>query len=154
MAPNRSFGLARQECQPVHHLSVDETSFTKRHQYVANISDQQTGAVLHVADDRSGESLATYLRTLSMTERKTIRIVSMNMWPACISAAMTNILEAAGKICFDKFHVAQHLSRAVNLVRRSEHKVLLSRGDRPLSKTKYLWLRNPNLMAQTAYEQL
>ena len=64
-----------------------------------------------------------------------------------LSGRSLNILEhvpdAAEKIAFDKFHVAQHLTDAVDRVRRREHRELKRRGDDRLTKTKYLWLKHP-----------
>ena len=43
-------------------------------------------------------------------------------------------------MAFDKFHVAQHPSAAVDQVRRSENRALRQQGDDRLAKTRYLWL--------------
>ena len=75
-------------------------------------------------------------------------------WPAYISAAKAVIPEAEQKICFDKFHVAQYLSKAVDMVRRREHRSLLKQGKTTLKKTKYLWLRNPDTMSDQLYTEL
>ena len=40
-------------------------------------------------------------------------------------------------IVFDKFHVAQHRSAAVDQVRRSENRALRQQGDDRLVKTRY-----------------
>ena len=37
----------------------------------------------------------------------------MDMWPAYINAAMGHIEDPEIKICFDRFHVAQHLGKGV-----------------------------------------
>ena len=39
--------------------------------------------------------------------------------------------------------MAQHLSQAVDKVRRQEHRVLIEQGDERLTGSKYLWLQNP-----------
>jgi transposase len=45
-------GLERREVYLPTMLGVDETSFERRHEYVTVVSDQVTGAVVHVADGR------------------------------------------------------------------------------------------------------
>ena len=45
-------GLARRETEAVRRLSVDETSFRRRHRYVTVVSNPETGHVLHVAPGR------------------------------------------------------------------------------------------------------
>lgn len=48
-------------------------------------------------------------------------------------------------ICFDRFHVSQHLGKALDKVRAQEHRTLLSAyGQSELTGTKYKWLRNAN----------
>lgn len=122
------------------HLGIDETSFQKRHEYVTVVCDQLEGHVTHVADGRSGEAVAEYLKCFSLEERRAVKTVAMDMWQAYISAVETWIPDAGTKICFDKFHVAQHLGQAVDRVRREEHRQFRKEGSSPLTGTKHLWL--------------
>ncbi|CAH1480927.1 Transposase (plasmid) [Klebsiella quasipneumoniae] len=46
-------------------MNVDEVAFKKRHRYITVISDRD-GRALALTDDRGTESLAGYLRTLSL----------------------------------------------------------------------------------------
>lgn len=120
-------GLARRERSAPRRVGVDETSFAKRHEYVTVISEQETGAVMSVADGRGR---------------------------AYIAATVTHVPDANRKICFDKFHVAMHLGSAVDQVRRREHRELAALGDSTLSGTRYLWLTTPDNMTLTAKAQL
>jgi transposase len=45
------------------------------------------------------------------------------------------------KIVFDKFHIVAHLKKAVDDVRKAEHRRLKALGDETLTWTKYLWLK-------------
>jgi transposase len=54
--------------------------------------------------------------------------------------------DARHKIVFDKFHIARHLSEAVDQLRRRENKQLQARGDDRLAGTRYDWLRHPGKM--------
>ena len=47
---------------------------------------------------------------------------------------------------FDRFHVVQHLGRAVDEVRRAENRDLVAQGDHRLKHTKYAWLTNLDTM--------
>ena len=55
-------GLERRKAEPLRRLSVDETSFKRRHRYVTVVSDPDTGRVLHVAQGRSRASLESFYR--------------------------------------------------------------------------------------------
>jgi transposase len=140
-------GLERRPAENPRRLSVDETSFRKRHDYVTVVSDQHTGRVLHVADDRTTGSLKSYYDTLNAEQKEAIESVAMDMWPAYIGATVACVAGAKSKIAFDKFHVAKYLGEAVDKVRRVEHRELVGQGDETLKGSKYLWLYNPQNMA-------
>lgn len=144
--------------EPAHrrpkHLSVDEIAIAKGHSYLTIISDQESGAVIEVTDDRKSESLKVYLRSLSPQALARIETMNMDMSAAYIAAARAHIPDAESKICFDRFHVAQLLSKRVDQVRRSEHRSLLGRGEKTLNKTKYLWLTNPDNLSDQKYAEL
>ncbi len=139
-------GLARRERRLPQCIGVDETSFQKRHEYVTVVCDQEAGVVVHVADGRGRECLDDFYKAFTKEERQAVESVSMDMWPAYIASTKQYIPGAETKIAFDKFHIAQHLSRAVDKIRRQEHKALASLGDERLKGSKYLWLQNPNNM--------
>jgi len=140
-------GLARRERKLPQRLGVDETSFQKRHEYVTVVCDQQRGVVVHVADGRGRDCLDDFYKAFEEKERKAVESVSMDMWPAYIGSTEQYIPGAETKIAFDKFHVAQHLSKAVDKIRRQENKILVSQGDEFLKGSKYLWLQNPDNMS-------
>ena len=141
-------GLARRQAWLPAHIGVDEKSFQKRHEYVTILLDQTRRAVVWVADGRGRDTLDEFFRSFSWEEREQVQTVAMDMWAPYIASAMEGIPGAHEKICFDKFHVAQHLGNAVDKVRRREHKALQERGDERLKGTKYLWLQNPGSMSQ------
>jgi transposase len=62
------------------------------------------------------------------------------MSAAYVRAALETIPLAEAKIVHDRFHIMQHATKAVDLVRRREHRRLQSEGDDRLKGTKYLWL--------------
>ncbi len=76
----------------------------------------------------------------------------MDMWAPYISSTREHVPDADRKIVFDKFHIALHLGRAVDEVRRAENRELVSRGDHRLKKTKYLWLTNPDRMSSARWQ--
>lgn len=143
-------GLARRKRKPSKHIGVDETAFRKGHSYVTVVSDGTT--VLYVADDRKQSSLDGYYADLSKAECAAIESVSMDMWPAFISATRAALPDADTKIAFDKFHVAKYLGDAVDKVRRAEHKALRAQGRDDLVRSKYLWLRNPSNMSRSQWQ--
>ena len=139
-------GLARRPRLDMKRIGVDETSFQKRHEYVTIVTDQEAGTVLYVADDRKTRSLEPFFEGLDGAQLDQIEVVAMDMhWPYIKAAAMY-VPELASKLCFDRFHVAQHFGKAVDKARRLENKQLLADGDDRLKGTKYHWLKNPKTL--------
>ena len=77
-----------------------------------------------------------------------LQSIAMDMWGPYIRSTENHVPESAQKIVFDKFHIAQHLGKAVDQVRRQENKQLRAAGDDRLLKTKYQWLMNPDGMSR------
>jgi transposase len=136
-------GLARRKLEPPRYVGADETSFQRRHEYVTVVGDLERDRVIYVADDRSQASLDGFWQGLTPEQRAGIEGVAMDMWEPYIRSTRDYLADADEKIVFDKFHVAQHLSKAVDEVRRREHRERMAAGDPILKGTKYDWLRNP-----------
>lgn len=135
-------------------IGIDEKSFKKGHDYVTVICDQVGGNVAHVADGRKAEVVGEYLKSFNEEERASVLTVAMDMWQGFISAVKTWIPGADKKICFDKFHVAQHLGKAVDQVRRAENKKLRAEGSDVLKGTRYHWLGNSTQLSRKRLGEL
>ena len=147
-------GLSRRTLELPAQLGVDETSFQKRHEYVTVVCDRSRDVVVHVADGRGRETLEDFLKAFPEESRSQVESVTMDMWAGYIAATQAQIPEAESKIAYDKFHVAQHLGKAVDKVRREEHRSLLATGSESLKGSKYLWLKNPEGMSPERRETL
>lgn len=135
-------------------LGVDETSFRKRHDYVTVVIDQDDNTVVHLADGRRRETLDDFFDDVPHDQREAVESVAMDMWGPYIAAVSDAVPDAERKIAFDRFHVARHMSTAVDQVRRREHKELKAQTINPLTGTRYLWLTNPEAMEVHRLEQL
>jgi transposase len=133
-------GLAAKVQTVIPHLGVDEKAIAKGHKYFTLVCDIDRGTVEYVAEDRKKESLDGYFQGLSQRQLEGIAAIAMDMHEAYIQSILEHVPEAKEKIVFDRFHVMGHMGKAVDLVRRQEHKDLVKGGDESLVKTKYLWL--------------
>src|SRR5438552_2431134 len=139
-------GLERRKAEPVARLGVDEKSFARGHRYFTLVNDLDGGRVLFVEEGRSEQSMDGFWSGLSEEQIGAVEAVAMDMWDPYINSTLNHLPEARGKIVFDKFHIAKHLSEAVDLVRRRENKQLRAAGDDRLTGTRYDWLRHPAKM--------
>ena len=139
-------GLERRKTEPVRRLSVDETSFKRRHRYVTVVSDPDAGRVLHVAEGRSREALESFYEHMGEERLAAVESVSMDMWRPYVAATLARVRGAEEKVAFDRFHVAKHLLAALDKVRRAEHRERQAEGDAALSRTRWKWLVGPAKM--------
>jgi len=133
-------GQRRKQRTQVPRLGVDEKAIAKGHTYLTLVCDLDRGHVEYLADDRKKASLDGYYQTLSEQQLAGIEAVAMDMWEPFITSTMEYVPGAAGKIVFDRYHIMTHMGKAVDAVRKREHRLLSAEGDATLKGTKYLWL--------------
>jgi len=133
-------GLERRQTDEVTYVGFDEKSFGRGHDYVSVMTDLDASRVLEVVPERTEEAAEKLWKTLPEEQRKRVRGVAMDMWPAYATATEKHAPQA--EIVHDKFHVAKHLNEAVDDVRRREHRELKEVGDARLTGSKQLWLYN------------
>lgn len=143
-------GKARLNLQPPTVVHVDETAYQKGHKYVTVINDAD-GRVRWVAPGRDSKTLGTYYKSLGQHGLKDLRHAVMDMSKAYIKATLEHTSAA---IVIDKFHVAARLNKAVDQVRRAEHRELLTAGDDRLKGTQHLFRRSAATMKTDQREQL
>lgn len=146
-------GEARREREPISYLGIDETSEKRGHKYLTIVSDLEKSKVLFVGDDRKTEALDPFWESLSPEQLDGILAVAMDMWPPYINSTLAHLPGAEKKIVFDKFHIAQHLNKAVDDVRKAEHRDLMAAGKDWLKGTKYRWLRNPDTLSHSDWRK-
>jgi transposase len=62
------------------------------------------------------------------------------MWEPYLNSVRAYLADPERKIVFDRFHIMQNVGRAVDSVRKREHKALRAQGVELLTGSKYLWL--------------
>jgi len=133
-------GRARKQARTVRRIGVDEKAAAKGHKYLTLVCDLDEGTVEHIAEDRKQESLDSYYAGLTQEQLDGIEAIAMDMWEPYIQATRAQVPEADDKIVFDRFHVMGYISKAVDTVRKQEHRDLMASGDETLKGSKYLWL--------------
>jgi transposase len=121
-------------------IGVDEKSVGKGHKYLTLVCDLDAGTVQYLADDRQQGSLDGYYQGLSQEQRQGIEAVAMDIWDPYLASTKSYVPEAEEKIVFDRYHLMTHMGKAVDTVRKREHRALQQVGDETLTKSKYLWL--------------
>jgi len=133
-------GLSRKKHRIPHNMGVDEKALAKGHKYETLVYDNDRGTVEYVVDYRSQQSLETYYRSFSYSDRESVKCITMDMWDPYIAATKKYIPQAENKIVFDRYHIMKTLNEAVDKVRRKEHKELMKNKNSILKGTRFLWL--------------
>lgn len=149
-------GQARKESRPMPRLGIDEKAFAKRHRYVTLLYDLDNSTVEAISDGHDTQSGIDCLSQLSDEQIVSVEAIAMDMSAAYVKAAKQMIPLAEEKIVHDRFHIMQLATKAVDKVRRAEHRRLLKEDDDRLAKTKYVWIKSHENLTdkqQTLFEE-
>jgi transposase len=122
-------------------LGIDEIAVGKNHKYRIVVSDLQARRPIWFGGiDRSEASLDLFYRWLGPEKCRAIRIVVMDMWRAFRSSTRKSENAPQAKIIYDKFHILQHLSKAIDQTRKDEYKTLADKDRGYIKGQKYTLL--------------
>jgi transposase len=131
------------EHPPSQHLramGVDEVSVRKGHSYAIVVADLDQQRPIWMSEElgRSEEDMDKFFAAMGVQRCKRIKLAVMDMWKPFRNSLKNNAPEA--EIVYDKFHVLQHLSSALDNVRRLEFKRLAKKDKRFIKGQRYTLL--------------
>jgi transposase len=132
--------LALRKHEPIQYLGIDEKSFLKGHKYVTVLIDLMLKRVLDVSQGRDEVATIKVLECLSPGQKAGVSAVAMDMWEPYKKVIEKQCPNA--DIVHDRFHITGYLTKAVDSVRKIEHREFMKAGIEILKGTKYLWLTN------------
>ena len=135
------WGLEHRRWHPLHVLGIDEVSRRKGQQYLTIVYDLDRRRVVWVGRDRTTDTMERFFTWLKPRRARAIHTVCSDMWAVYIDAVRIHLPQAT--IVFDRFHLSQHLSRAVDNVRRQTWRQMAGRDKAEFKRTRFLWLTNP-----------
>ena len=136
-----AYGLEHREMGEVLYIGIDELSRQKGHVYVTNVYDLTKKRLLWSGEGRSQETLRGFFEEHGSTLKQRVKGVCCDMWQPYVDMVREHLPEAT--LVFDKFHIIQHLLKAVDQVRRDEARELKKTNPELLKRTRYIWLKNP-----------
>lgn len=128
---------AKEDFSEVRRVGMDETSARKGQDYISLFADLDAGRVLFATEGRDAGTVGRFAADLigHGGDPKQITTTSSDMSVAFISGITEHLPNA--QLTFDRYHLAQKLSEAVDAVRRAE---VATRPE--LKHTRWLWLKN------------
>src|SRR5947209_8338224 len=122
-------------------IGIDEIAIAKGHQYRIVVSDLERGrAIWFGGQDRSEASLNEFFAWLGPKKCRKIRLAVMDMWQAFRNATRKQGNAPQAVILFDKFHVLDHLGKAMDQVRKQEYARLAGADRRFIKGQRYTLL--------------
>lgn len=152
--------LAAQKLIPppvAQNMSVDEVSWLKYHRYLTIVIDTDIKKVVWNAQGRKKEVLNRYYEGIGPVNCERIESVAMDGARGYICSTREYALKAL--IVYDKFHVIQRLSDAVDATRR--HELQKARGEKRFElmemmgfKQRFILLKNRSNLTERQSEHL
>ena len=101
------------------HMGIDEIYLGKKQKFLTVVSNLETGEPLWMGPERKKETLDEFFsQQVSAFQRSAIRAACVDMWEPYRQSLEQWVPQC--QIIYDKFHVLQHASAAVDEVRRAE----------------------------------
>jgi transposase len=141
-----------QDLSETEELGIDDTSFRRGQDYVTVFCDLDPGErrAVFVTEGRDHETVEQFAGFLKDHggDPEQITEVCQDMSAAYLAGVRDQFPKA--QVTFDRYHVKQKLSEAIDTVRRAEakqHKELLK-------NTRYLWLKRPENLTERQLDWL
>lgn len=115
-----SAAVGRIGMEGVTRIGIDETSSRRGHRYITNFVDLDTRRLIFCTPGKGEDTVGRFVRELESKggDRKSIKVVSMDMSPSFISAHGKYFRGAS--IVFDKFHIVKMLNEAMDKIRKAD----------------------------------
>ena len=133
-----------QDLSGVERVGIDETSSRRGHEYVSVFADldQRRGVFcVEGRDHETVQAFSLFLETHGGDPGK-VAEVCQDMSEPFLKGTLTHL--PAAEVTFDRYHIRQHLSKAVDDVRREEAK----HQKDLLKNTRYMWLKRPKNLTE------
>jgi transposase len=136
-----AWGLEHRPWKPLRVIGIDEVSRSKGQRYLTLVYDLERNRLVWIGENRDADTMRRFFAWLGPRRARSILIVCCDMWAVYVAAMREKLPHAF--LVFDRFHVVQHLNKAVDEVRRQCWKRLTGEAKSAFKKTRWLWLKNP-----------
>ena len=147
-------GKSRKVERKMPRIGIDEKAFRKGHNYITLVYDLDRSTVEAISDGHDTESANACFSQLSEDQLSAVEAIAMDMSAAYVKSAKANIPLAETKIVHDRFHVMKLATKAVDKIRRGEHRILKQTGDERLTRTRFLWLSSQENLNESQQARL
>ncbi|NLB68990.1 MAG: ISL3 family transposase [Lentisphaerae bacterium] len=138
------YGMAHRSLEGITAIGVDEIAYRNSHKYLTLVYqiDASIKRLLFVGRDRKLKTLLRFFRILGKERSAKLGFVCSDMWKPYIKVIRKKAVNALHIL--DRFHIVQHLNRALDKIRANEVKEMKQQGldSEILKNTKFCFLKN------------
>ena len=123
-----AWGLAHRDLSNVHAIGVDEVLWHRGHKYLTVVYqiDTECKRLLWVGKDRTLRTLLQFFRKFGKERSEQLRFVCSDMWKPYLRVIAKKASQAIHVL--DRFHIVQHMNKAIDEVRAQEARELRTKG--------------------------
>jgi transposase len=144
------WGRAHADLSGIASIGIDELASAKGQQYVTVVYQIDSGRrrLLWIGGQRKAKTLLKFFRWFGKERTAALQFIASDMWRAYLKVVAKKA--GAAVHVLDRFHIAMHLSKAIDKVRAEETRALAARGYEPvLKRSRWVLLKRPeNLTAK------
>ena len=137
------------------HISIDELSYRRHHEYVTVVTDLKRNRIVWVAPGKSADTVRSFFDALGVERSALLELVAIDMSGAYIEAVQEKAPRA--RLVFDRFHVQRLAHDALDKVRREQVRHLREvdpDAAKTLKRTRFALQKNPWNLTQPETERL
>jgi transposase len=139
-----AWGRAHVDLTGIRAIGIDEIHWQRGPNFLTLVYqiDATCKRLLWIGEHRRAETLRAFFDWFGMERTAALTFICSDMWKPYLQV----VAKTAGHALhiLDRFHIAKHLSEAIDQIRRAEVRSLRARGRQPLlTKTRWLLLKRP-----------
>jgi transposase len=138
------WGRAHLDLAGLSAIGVDEIAWKKGHNYLTLVHQLDEGCrrLIWIGQKRTEKTLLRFFRWLGPDRAAGLKFVCSDMWKPYLHVIAQKASQAIHVL--DRFHIAAHMNKAVDDVRREETRKLRERGKMPILKnSRWCLLKRP-----------
>jgi len=143
------WGLEHRKLTRIRSLGIDEVAWRKGHEYLTLVYqiDEHYQRLLWVGKDRSVKTLLGFFRWFGKARSARLRFICTDLWKPYLKVIARKAAQALHVL--DRFHVLQHMNKAVDEVRAQEARTLRAQGrEAVLTHTRWCLLKRPENLTE------
>lgn len=144
-----AWGRDHRDLDGIQSLGIDEIQWQRGHRYLTLVYqiDTQRKRLLWIGEERTIETLRKFFEWFGPQRSQALRFLCSDLWKPYLKVIAEQASQALHVL--DRFHIAAHLSKAIDQIRAQEAKDLKAKGCEPvLTKTRWLLLKRPEKLSE------